>query len=71
MHGQAFRLKNIYAEISALTKHLKELKQAFMKRSYQYQFPDKQFEETIHTRKKNHWSHLNLTMPAQIDFLLY
>ena len=50
-------------------KHLKELKQAFMKQGYQDQFLDKQFDR-LFTIQKNHCSKLNLT-PVQTKFLLY
>lgn len=69
MYGQVIPLKKIRIETSELMKHLKELKQAFMKQGYQDQFLDKQ-SDRLFTIQKNHCSKLNLT-PVQTKFLLY
>ena len=42
-YGQPLRLKELCTETLELTQHLKELKQACIKRSYQDQFLDRQF----------------------------
>lgn len=53
MYGQVIPLKKIRIETSELMKHLKELKQAFMKQGYQDQFLDKQFDRLFTIQKKS------------------
>ena len=51
-HSQALRIKRICSETSEVIKHLKDLKDAFIKRGYQSKVLDHQFERAISMDRK-------------------
>ena len=62
--------KTISKETSKLAKHIQELKQAFIKRDYEDQFLNKQFDR-LPTIEESHHSHQNLTVATKTTFYLY
>ena len=51
-HSQALRIKRICSETSEVIKHLKDLKDAFIKRGYQSKVLDHQFERAMSMDRK-------------------